>query len=149
MPSCDGSATELRSAPACGRTGSTHDALVRFLFGLAGLMATVSVTLALFGLPVTQLVLGGAILGVVLGIASQQTRANLVAGSYCLRLTHSWSATPCGSGALGGQYEGEVIENGLTCVRLTTGDGPIFPPNTQLLAAAIGPLQPARSSAPA
>jgi small-conductance mechanosensitive channel len=133
MPSCDGSATELRSAPACGRTGSTHDALVRFLFGL----------------PVTQLVLGGAILGVVLGIASQQTRANLVAGSYCLRLTHSWSATPCGSGALGGQYEGEVIENGLTCVRLTTGDGPIFPPNTQLLAAAIGPLQPARSSAPA
>jgi small-conductance mechanosensitive channel len=128
------------------RIGSTHAALVRIVFVLAGLITTVAVTLQLFGLPVTQVILGGAILGVLLGIAAQQTLANLFAGIVLLQ------ARPFAvgdlvwirSGALGGQYEGEVAEIGLTYVSLATGDGPVSLPNTQVLAAATGPLDPAR-----
>jgi small-conductance mechanosensitive channel len=128
------------------RIGSTHASLVRIVFVLAGLIATVSVTLQLFGLPVTQLILGGAILGVLLGIAAQQTLANLFAGIVLLQ-AHPFVVGDLvwiRSGALGGQYEGEVTEIGLTYVRLTTGDGPVSLPNTQVLAAATGPVKPAQ-----
>jgi small-conductance mechanosensitive channel len=128
------------------RIGSTHAALVRIVFVLAGLITTVAVTLQLFGLPVTQLILGGAILGVLLGIAAQQTLANLFAGIVLLQ-AHPFVVGDLvwiRSGALGGQYEGEVAEIGLTYVRLTTGDGPVSLPNTQVLAAATGPVKPAQ-----
>ena len=108
---------------------------------LAGLITTVAVTLELFGLPVTQLILGGAILGVLLGIAAQQTLSNLFAGIVLLQ------ARPFAvgdlvwirSGALGGQYEGEVTEIGLTYVRLDTGDGPHLPAQHPGTPAATGP----------
>ncbi len=128
------------------RIGSTHAALVRIVFILTGLITTFSVTLTLLGYPPTQLILGGAILGVLLGIAAQQTLANLFAGIVLLQ-AHPFSVGDLvwiRSGALGGQYEGEVTEIGLTYVRLATGDGPVSLPNTQVLAAATGPLKPAR-----
>ncbi len=121
--------------------GSTHAALVRIVVVLVGLITTVAVTLSLFGLPVTQLVLGGAVIGVLLGIAAQQTLANLFAGIVLLQSRpfavgdEVWIR----SGALGGQYEGAVTEIGLTYVRVETDDGPTSLPNTQVLAAAIGP----------
>jgi len=126
------------------RIGSMHAALVQIVFVLVGVITTVSVTLALFGLPVTQLVLGGAILGVLLGIAAQQTLANLFAGIVLLQ-AHPFEVGDLvwiRSGALGGQYEGEVTEIGLTYVKLSSEDGPISLPNTQVLAAATGPAKP-------
>jgi len=127
------------------RIGSTHAALVRIVFILVGLTATVTVTLSLFGLPVTQLILGGAVVGVLLGIAAQQTLANLFAGIVLLQ-AHPFAVGDdvwIRSGALGGQYEGAVIEIGLTYVRLDSENGPVALPNTQVLAAATGPLKPA------
>lgn len=128
--------------------GSTHAALVRIVLVLAGLLTTVSVTLELFGLPVTQLILGGAILGVLLGIAAQQTLANLFAGIVLLqaRPFQVGEAVWIRSGALGGQYEGTVTEIGLTYVSLSTADGPVSLPNTQVLAAATGPVKPAQAA---
>jgi len=133
------------------RIGSTHAALVRIVLVLAGLITTVSVTLQLFGLPVTQLILGGAILGVLLGIAAQQTLSNLFAGIVLLQSRPFAVGDPVWirSGALGGQYEGEVTEIGLTYVRLDTSDGPISLPNTQVLAAATGPRTPRKTGASA
>ena len=52
------------------------------------------------------------------------------------------------SGALGGQYEGKITEIGLTYVRLDTGDGFIYLPNTQVLAAATGPRKPEQTGSP-
>lgn len=130
------------------RIGSTHAALVRAVLVLAGLIATVTVTLSLFGLPVTQLLLGGAVVGVLLGIAAQQTLANLFAGIVLLQAQpfavgdEVWIR----SGALGGQYEGAVTEIGFTYVRLDTANGPVSLPNTQVLGAATGPAGPARPS---
>jgi small-conductance mechanosensitive channel len=132
------------------RIGSTHSAMVRIVLVLIGVIVAVTVALSLFGLPVTQLVLGGAIIGVLLGIAAQQTLANLFAGIVLLQ------ARPFGvgddvwirSGALGGQYDGTVVEVGLTYVRLRSANGLIALPNTQVLAAATGPAKPADAGLP-
>lgn len=126
--------------------GSTHAALVRIVTVLVGVITTVAVTLSLFDLPVTQLVLGGAVVGVLLGIAAQQTLANLFAGIVLLQ-AHPFAVGDevwIKSGALGGQYEGAVTEIGLTYVRLDTENGPVALPNTQVLAAATGPREPSR-----
>src|SRR6266571_3739303 len=98
-----------------------------------------------FTSPDGLIVLGAAILGVLLGIAAQQTLANLFAGIVLLQ-AHPFEVGDLvwiRSGALGGQYEGEVIEIGLTYVRLDSENGPVALPNTQVLAAATGPLKPA------
>jgi small-conductance mechanosensitive channel len=121
--------------------GAMHATLVRIVLVLIGVITTVTVSLSLFGLPVAQLVLGGAVIGVLLGIAAQQTLANLFAGIVLLQARpfavgdDVWIK----SGALGGQYEGAVTEIGLAYVRLDTGDGPVKLPNTQVLGAAVGP----------
>ena len=123
------------------RIGATHATLVRIVLVLIGVITTITVTLSLFGLNVGHLVLGGAVIGVILGIAAQQTLANLFAGIILLQAQpfavgdDVWIR----SGALGGQYDGEVTEIGLTYVRLDTADGPVSLPNTQVLAAAVGP----------
>jgi small-conductance mechanosensitive channel len=132
------------------RIGSMHATLVRIVLVLIGVIATVIVSLSLFGLPVAQLVLGGAFIGVLLGIAAQQTLANLFAGIVLLQARpfavgdDVWIK----SGALGGQYEGAVTEIGLTYVRLDTGDGLVNLPNTQVLAAAVGPQMTSPSGEP-
>ena len=43
------------------------------------------------------------------------------------------------SGPLGGELRGEVVGMGLTYVDMLTDDGPLFLPNSAVLAAAIGP----------
>ena len=65
-------------------------------------------TLQLFQVPIGQLVLGGAVAGVLLGIAAQQSLANLFAGWCCCSPTRSGLLTMSGSGpgALSGQIEG-------------------------------------------
>ena len=55
------------------------------------------------------------------------------------------------AGALGGQLEGVVTEIGITYIRLDTGETIMSVPNSQVLAAAVGPIprQPARPAQPA
>ena len=48
------------------------------------------------------------------------------------------------SGALGGVTDGLVAEIGITYLRLDTEDGTLHLPNSQVLAAAVGPLTPPR-----
>ena len=52
---------------------------------------------------------------------------------------------PAARGALGGQLQGVVTEIGITYIRLDTGDTVMSVPNSQVLAAAVGPIprQPA------
>jgi hypothetical protein len=79
------------------------------------------------------------VLGVIVGIAAQQSLANLFAG-LVLMFAHPFrvgSHVRFRAGALGGQMEGFVSDVGLTYVRLETDDGPALLPNAQALAAAI------------
>jgi len=121
--------------------GYAHAAVVRYAVVVTGLLTTIIVTLQLFGLPVTQLVVGGAVTGVIIGIAAQQSLANVFSGMILLTARPFRVGDQIGirSGALSGLLEGTVTEISLTYVRLETADGPLHVPNSQVLAAVVGP----------
>jgi small-conductance mechanosensitive channel len=123
------------------RLGSAHAAVVRYSILLAGTVATLIITLQLFKIPIGQLLLGGALTGVVLGLAGQQSLANLFAGIVLLmaRPFSVGDRIRVRSGAMGGLMEGVVSEIGITYVRLSTEDGVFSLPNSQVLSAAVGP----------
>lgn len=123
------------------RIGNAHATMVRLLIVLVGGLATLVLTLQLLSLPVGQLVLGGALTGVLVGIAAQQTLANLFAGIILL-LSKPFVVgddVRLWSGPLGGEFEGTVLEIGLTYVRLEASGGEFRLPNAQVLSSAVGP----------
>lgn len=124
------------------RIGSAHSAVIRYAILLLGIVATVVITLQLFRIPVGQLVVGGALTSVFVGIAAQQSLSNLFAGLVLLfsRPFHVGDAIRLKTGALGGQLDGVVTEIGITYIRLDTGDTVLSVPNSQVLAAAVGPV---------
>ncbi len=141
-----------RARDVLGRTvGSSHAAVVRFAVVLAGGLATILITLQLFDIAVTQLIVGTAVTGVILGIAAQQSLANVFSGIILLMARPFEVGDTIGirSGALSGLLEGTVAEVSITYVRLETVNGPVHVPNSQVLAAAVGPAGavPAPSSA--
>jgi small-conductance mechanosensitive channel len=60
--------------------GTAHAALVRYAVVLVGGLATILITFGLFGIGITQLLVGGAFATVLVGIAAQQSLSNLFAG---------------------------------------------------------------------
>jgi hypothetical protein len=120
--------------------GSAHAAVVRFAILVVGGLATIIVTLQLLNIDVTQLILGGAVTGVVVGIAAQQSLANVFAGIVLLvaRPFQVGDRVGIRAGALSGLIEGTVTEISVTYVRLETAGGPVHIPNSQVLAAAVG-----------
>ena len=126
------------------RTGVAHAAIVRYTIVLLGLLATLIITLSLFKLPVSQLLVGGAITSVILGIAAQQALGNVFAGIVLLlsRPFVVGDAVRFRAGSLSGQIEGIVTEIGITYLRLETADGTVHLPNSQVLGAAVGLIQP-------
>ena len=134
--------------------GSSHAAVVRFAVLVAGGLAAIVVTLQLLNIAVTQLVVGGALTGVLVGIAAQQSLANVFAGIVLLLARPFRVGDQVGirSGALSGLLEGTVSEVSITYVTLATANGPIHVPNSQVLAAAVGPagaLPPPAGAGPA
>lgn len=124
------------------KVGTAHAAVVRYTVVLFGGLATLLITLELFGIGVTQLLVGGAFATVLVGIAAQQSMANVFAGMVLLlaRPVDVGDLVLIRSGSLGGDFRGNVTEIGITYVRLETADGPVHLPNSQLLASAIAPL---------
>ena len=132
------------------RVGSAHAAVIRYALLLVGLIGTLLITLQLFRVPVGQLVVGTALTSVLLGIAAQQSLSNIFAGMVLLlsRPFRVGDAIRLRAGALGGQLEGVVTEIGITYIRLDTGETVMSVPNSQVLAAAVGPI-PAQPEQPA
>jgi len=125
------------------KIGTAHAAVVRYAIVLLGSLATILLALQLFGIGVTQLLLvGGAFATVLVGIAAQQSMSNVFAGMVLLlaRPVDISDRVSIRSGALGGEYLGNVTEIGITYLRLDTNDGPVHLPNSQVLAAAIAPV---------
>jgi small-conductance mechanosensitive channel len=121
--------------------GFAHAAVIRFAVLVVAGLTTIFVTLELLNFPVTQLILGGAVTGVLVGIAAQQSLANVFAGIVLLiaRPFRVGDRVGIRSGALSGLIEGTVTEVSVTYVRLETANGPVHLPNSQVLAAAVGP----------
>ena len=134
------------------RLGSAHAAVIRYALLLVGIILVVVITLQLFGVPVGQLVVGTAVTSVLLGIAAQQSLSNIFAGMVLLLSRPFRVGDPIllRAGALGGQLEGVVTEIGITYIRLDIGETIMSVPNSQVLAAAVGPIprQPAQPPAP-
>jgi small-conductance mechanosensitive channel len=133
--------------------GQAHAGVLRYVLVLVGVFLVLTFSLALAHIDVKQLLVSGAVLGVLLGIAAQQSLANLFAGLVLLfaRPFRVGDHVRFRSGTLSGQIEGIVTDVSLTYVRLETEDGRVLIPNSQALAAAVllipGPA--AESSAPA
>jgi len=131
------------------RAGAAHAAIVRYALLLLGAFTTLIVTLDLFRVPVGQLVLGGALTSVFVGIAAQQALGNVFAGIVLLvaRPFRVGNTVRFRAGALGGELEGTVTEIGITYVRLSTGGTVLSVPNSQVLNAVVGPVPPPQPTA--
>jgi small-conductance mechanosensitive channel len=122
-------------------TGRAHAAVVRYTIVLVGSIAVLFITLGLLDVPLDQLLVGGAVTSIILGIAAQQSLSNVFSGLVLL-LSHPFSvgdAVSFRSGAFGGHIEGIVTEIGISYVRIETAEGTIRLPNSQVLASAVGP----------
>jgi small-conductance mechanosensitive channel len=125
--------------------GIAYSSIVRYVLILLGLCFVGVITLSMLGFRVGQLVLGGAVTGVLITIAAQQSLSNLFAG-VMLQFAQPFKVgdwVRIRAGALGGTIEGMVAEVSITYVSLDTDEGRVLLPNGQVLAAAISPLRSA------
>ena len=122
--------------------GTSHAAVVRYAILLVGGVSVLVIAISLCKVPIGQLLVGGAVTTILLGIAGQQSLANIFAGLVLLlsRPFNVGDYIRIKSGALGGVTEGLVTEIGITYLRLDTEDGSVNMPNSQVLAAATGPI---------
>ena len=128
------------------RAGTAHSAVAGYAILIVGAFATLVITLELFTVPVGQLVLGGALTSVFVGIAAQQALGNVFAGMVLLfaRPFKVGDAIRLQAGALGGMLEGTVTDIGITYVRFEAEGRVVSIPNSQVLNAVVGPIPPAR-----
>jgi len=126
------------------RAGTAHAAVVRYAILIVGAFATLVITLELFHVPVGQLVLGGALTSVFVGIAAQQALGNVFAGLVLLfaRPFQVGDAIRLRAGALGGTLDGIVTDIGITYVRFHIDGSVMSIPNSQVLNAVVGPVPP-------
>lgn len=124
--------------------GAAYAAIVRYVMILTGICVIVLAALSMLGFRVAQLVVGGAVTGVLITIAAQQSLSNVFAG-VMLQFARPFKVgdeVRIRSGALAGTIEGTVTEFSITYVRLETQDGRVLLPNSQVLAAAVSPVPP-------
>jgi len=124
--------------------GTAHSAIVRYAILIVGAFTTLVITLLLFGVDVSQLVLGGAITTVFLSIAAQQALGNVFAGLVLVfaRPFKAGDEIRLQAGALGGTLDGIVTDIGITYVRFSAGGRVMSIPNSQVLNAVVGPVPP-------
>jgi small-conductance mechanosensitive channel len=123
------------------RPGDGRGAAAAFIASVVGYAIVVLSTLSVLGVNLQGLLLGGAVTGVVLGIAAQQTLGNFFAGIVLLavRPFTIGEDVVLRSAPLGGEYAGRVTDMSLFYVKMITDKGPVALPNAGVLAAAVGP----------
>jgi small-conductance mechanosensitive channel len=130
-----------------GRDGGT---VVRIVVSVTGFVLVALVALGLLSVSVQRLVIGGALTGVILGIAGQQALGNLFAGLVLL------TARPftldehvrVRAGSLGGVFDGIIRRIGLAYVTIETADGTVNVPNSVMLSVGVGPAPPGAPDIP-
>jgi small-conductance mechanosensitive channel len=124
------------------RAGVPAASALRTLALVFGMFVIVLGTLQLLDVDLRTLLLGGAITGVVIGIAAQQPLSNFFAGLVLLfaRPYVPGQYVRIRSGSLGGPFEGTISYAGLMYTIIDTDEGRVNLPNAGLLASAIGPI---------
>jgi small-conductance mechanosensitive channel len=125
------------------RGGASAGSAVRLVLVVVGYLMTGLAVLSLMQVNLGNLLLGGAITGVVIGIAAQQTLGNFFAGLVLLfaRPYVAGQRVKIRSGAMGGPFEGVIVGADLIYTTIDTADGLVKMPNAGVLGAAIGPAQ--------
>jgi hypothetical protein len=123
------------------RLGDDRKVGLRWICLVVGYLLVIFGTLGALSVPIERLAVGGAITGVILGIAAQQSLNNVFAGLVLLivRPVSVGQRISLRSGPIGGPYTGEVEDMTLTYVRLATERGSLLLPNSTILTAVIGP----------
>jgi small-conductance mechanosensitive channel len=131
-----------------GRVSEAHGGVaagsaVRLICVIVGYGTVLLGLLALLRVNLGNLLVGGAVTGVVVGIAAQQTLGNFFAGLVLLfaRPYVPGQRVKIRTGAMGGPFEGVILGAGLMYTTIDTEEGLVSMPNSGLLAAAIGPAE--------
>jgi len=113
---------------------------IRLGVQVIGYLAILVTVLGLFAVKIESVLLSGAIVSVVLGLAAQQSLGNAFAGIVLLisRPFKVGDYITLRAGALGGQYDGQVSAISLMFTTMRTQEGPISFPNAAVLSAATG-----------
>ncbi|MGZ6590306.1 MAG: mechanosensitive ion channel domain-containing protein, partial [Solirubrobacteraceae bacterium] len=116
---------------------------VGFLIRLATMAIAAGLALRVAGIRPRTLLLGGAATAVVLGLAAQQTLANVIAGTVLLnaRTFRVGERIRLQGGGLAGSVEGVVASLGLMYTTLLNGANTIMVPNSIVLSVAVVPLR--------
>lgn len=118
------------------RLSISHAAVVQFVVRVVGYGVIFLETLSLLGVSVGSLIVGGAALGIILGVAAQQALSNIFA-SFVLMVARPFAAgdhVTINAGGFGREYSGQLKEVGLTHTRLKEKDGTVvLLPNSALL----------------
>jgi small-conductance mechanosensitive channel len=135
VSSCVGRVITQRSYPSAGSAFRIIAAGIGYLVVLFGVLAVLDVS-------IEKLLVGAGLAGVVLGIAATQSLGNVFAGLVIVfaRPFAVGDHIRIRSGALGGVFDGWVVEMSLTYTTVRLEDGPWKIPNGALLAAGIGQL---------
>jgi small-conductance mechanosensitive channel len=126
-------------ARVAGHTSPAAAAATRVLVILFGYLLVGLAALDLLSVPVQHLLVGGAITGVVVGVAAQQPLSNLFAGLLFLvtRPVAVGHSVRVHSGALGGPLEGTITDIGLIYTTLHCDPDVVLIPNAALLNSAL------------
>ena len=115
-----------------------HTPLAR-LVTIAGYVLVVLWVLSTFGIDFSVLLLGGALSGIILGIAAQQTLGNIFAGIVLLIVRPFRVGEYAILKSSLGEYAGIVTNMGFFYVHIETEGGWVELPNAVALASAVGP----------
>ncbi|HEX2148679.1 MAG TPA: mechanosensitive ion channel family protein [Actinomycetota bacterium] len=121
------------------RTGEARAVTLSKIVSMAGFTIVILWTLSALGIGIQALLLGGALTGVVLGIAAQQTLGNIFAGLVLLVVRPFMVGEETVIKSTLGEYKGMVQNIGLFYVTIKTAGGRVDVPNGVALASAVGP----------
>jgi small conductance mechanosensitive channel len=116
---------------------------VEFTIRFVSVAVTVLAALAVGGISLQALAVGGGFAAVVFGLAAQQTLGNLFAGMVLLsaRPFRLGERVRLQAGVLAGSLEGVVSSLGLLYTTLSRGDERLMIPNTVVLSSTVMPLR--------
>ncbi len=130
-----GGIVERRTIPAAGSA-------VKIILSAVGYVLILFCVFEVLSVSVERLIVGGALTGVIVGIAAQQALGNVFAGLVLLlaRPFVVGEHIKIRSGALGGILDGYVVGMSLTYVTLRSEGILLKVPNSVMLNAAVGPF---------
>lgn len=121
------------------KTGEARAVTLAKILSIAGFTIVFLWALSAVGIGIEALLLGGALTGVVLGIAAQQTLGNIFAGLVLLVVRPFAVGQDTVLKSSLGEYRGVVENLGLFYVSIQTAKGRVDVPNAVALASAVGP----------